>query len=337
MMHLLFNAFSLLTSHCILCSGVFSLRVDDETGAHNDHGTVEFSFMKTRLTTWEEGFKNDPKLFKGCKKVFLDVGANRGTHIRKLYEPEKYPDAPYLAIFDNAFGKAAERSKPSNETGICAFGFEANPRWTPDLKAIQTAYAKKGWRAHFFVPTAVSDSNGTMNLTMKKSDAGKSDWGATVIQDSEPEKKDANTVQVAVPAQDLSSFLQTMDKNVEAGYKLMKMDIEGSEYVVLPSLLKDGLLCRPQLDQVTIEWHYLPGKLEAAFCQVATAFWPLQSFFMSLKEHHMGTTCTQPDVAKIALSVKADVEDKEKCKPKEATLITDIDDESYLQDGMPLP
>jgi len=35
----------------------------------------------------------------------------------------------------------------------------------------------------------------------------------------------------------------------------MKMDIEGSEYLVLPKLLEKGLFCKGIIDVVFIEWH----------------------------------------------------------------------------------
>jgi len=39
----------------------------------------------------------------------------------------------------------------------------------------------------------------------------------------------------------------------------MKMDIEGSEFTVLPHLLKHGLLCQGRgIDALTIEWHFDP-------------------------------------------------------------------------------
>eukprot|EP00928_Gymnodinium_smaydae_P000150 TRINITY_DN10054_c0_g1_i1.p1 TRINITY_DN10054_c0_g1~~TRINITY_DN10054_c0_g1_i1.p1 ORF type:complete len:105 (-),score=7.23 TRINITY_DN10054_c0_g1_i1:79-393(-) len=52
------------------------------------------------LLSWRARFEQDPQMFKGCKHIFLDVGANRGTHVRKLFEAPKYRDAPYLAQFD---------------------------------------------------------------------------------------------------------------------------------------------------------------------------------------------------------------------------------------------
>merc|ERR1712083_243636 len=60
---------------------------------------------------------------------------------------------------------------------------------------------------------------------------------------------------------DLAGFLENhiVNRSTHAGQKkrtvIMKMDIEGSEYSVLPRLLKKGLLCLDVVDTIYIEWH----------------------------------------------------------------------------------
>ena len=89
----------------------------------------------TRSTLTSSGHEMDgtdgwprPSEFAACRKIFLDLGANRATHIRKLFEPKKYKKSPYLPIFDKLFGSGTYRTQPSSVTGLCAFGFEANSR-----------------------------------------------------------------------------------------------------------------------------------------------------------------------------------------------------------------
>jgi len=244
------------------------------------------------LTSWEQAFKEDPNLFQGCSKVFVDVGSNRGTHVRKLFEPEKYLGCPYLAVFNDSFGTS--RSRPFSETGICAFGFEANPRWTSTLHEIEKAYAAQGWRAKWFAPAAVSNETGSIEFFLE-SNHSHSDWGASVVKQGE------SSVSVKVPALDLSSFMQQLKEHSSPGYKLMKMDIEKAEYVVLPALLQKNLLCEGSLDKLTIEWH-------------------------EVSEDEVGANRT-----------RLQVEDTTKCGRHRATIVSELDDESYLEDGMPLP
>ena len=44
---------------------------------------------------------------------------------------------------------------------VCAVGFEPNPSHAAQLIELQTAFGKCGWRAYFFVKTAVSTYSGT--------------------------------------------------------------------------------------------------------------------------------------------------------------------------------
>lgn len=257
---------------------------------------VEFEASSGMLSAWEDAFEENPALFEGCANVFIDVGANRGTHVRKLFEPEKYPDSPYLSVFDASFGTT--RSRPFSETGICAFGFEANPRWAPTLKGIEEAYGVQGWRARFFSPEAVSDKSGNITFWLNDDSGENSDWGASMV------KHDANATRLAVPAIDLSDFMQKLSAHAPPGYKLMKMDIEGAEYMVVPKLLETGVLCESALDKLTIEWH--PRLL---------------------------STDADPAV----LHMRQQLMNSTRCGEESATVVVNLDDESYLKDGKPLP
>jgi len=239
-------------------------------------------------------------MFTGCSNIFVDVGSNRGTHVRKLFEPSKYPLAPYLKVFDAAFGTAATRTGPSNETGICAFGFEANPRWAPTLLEVEKAYQRAGWRVKLFSPLAVSDTNNsTVELWMNDDSGANSDWGASFT------KTQPAATPISVNTSDLSAFVERMHQHSgTGGYRLMKMDIEGAEFKVLPRFLQKQLFCKNVLDKITIEWHLwiLPEEEKAPQAKLIDSW-------------TNGATCSSG--------------------PK--TELVDLDNESYLEDGMPLP
>ena len=40
-----------------------------------------------------------------CQHFYIDMGTNIGVQIRKLYEPDKYPKAEVLSIFESVFGR----------------------------------------------------------------------------------------------------------------------------------------------------------------------------------------------------------------------------------------
>ena len=69
-------------------------------------------------------------ILDGCRYVYLDVGTNVGIQIRKLFEPDLYPNASIHKVFDQYFGNINKRTSE----GICAVGFEPNPSHTSILK-----------------------------------------------------------------------------------------------------------------------------------------------------------------------------------------------------------
>ena len=58
------------------------------------------------------------RLLDGCRHVFLDVGSNRGVHVRFLYEPSAYPLSKYVhrwRIFESHFGHRLVADVPRAE------------------------------------------------------------------------------------------------------------------------------------------------------------------------------------------------------------------------------
>jgi hypothetical protein len=108
-------------------------------------------------------------LLDGCRYVYFDVGSNIGVQVRKLFEPERYPNALILQHFNRNFGSPDYRR--SKDSGVCAFGFEANPSHAERLKKLEKCYQKMGWRVHFFAPGAVGTENG--NVTFYSDDEKK--------------------------------------------------------------------------------------------------------------------------------------------------------------------
>ncbi|CAE7871421.1 hypothetical protein AK812_SmicGene6130 [Symbiodinium microadriaticum] len=197
-----------------------------------------------------------PEDFFNCTKIFLDLGANRATHVRKLFEPLKYKGAKYLRVFNEFFGRAAYRSKPSRHTGICAFAFEANPRWRDRLREIELSYSAQGWRVRLF-NVAVSGSDPGQLIFFNNNEGSDSDWGFSLYRYSDYRKPGNKTVTVA--ALDFSKFLQLLKDHAPPGKRLMKLDIEGGEFELLRSLIDKQLFCKNIVDLITLEWHLDSG------------------------------------------------------------------------------
>ena len=194
------------------------------------------------------------RLGDGCRFVFLDVGSNIGVQVRKLFEgEEKYPDAPFVAQFKKRFGTLEERRRYA-----CAFGIVANPRHQSRLKEIENCYNNRllGWRTKFFVPNIADNVDGrTIEFFEESGKEEDNNWASSVFFNPHFNY----TSKVKVTSIDLGSFImnEIVGREIPAGpgtpFILMKMDIEGSEYQVLPDLLAKGALCH--INEAMVEYH----------------------------------------------------------------------------------
>jgi hypothetical protein len=186
----------------------------------------------------------------GCRYVYMDVGSNIGMHVRFLFEAENYPDNTYSkTIFDRFF------MVNRNRADICAFGFEPNPTHVHRLDHLSALLESKGHSANFF-HGGVSNETTTKTFYALPHD-NHNDWGFSVLP------RTGFTKQFTVHTLNLSEFIlnKIAKRKIPPPLFLddpppmviMKMDIEGSEYVVLPMMLATKALC--EVDLLTIEYH----------------------------------------------------------------------------------
>jgi FkbM family methyltransferase len=251
----------------------------------------------------------------GCYHVFLDVGANIGVHSRFLFAPEKYPDAQFASkLFNDLYGMATER----DNRDFCAISFEPNPAHRARHKELQLAYQAMGWR---YIPilTGVGDHDG--NLTFyHQNDEGQKEWGFST------QKFGPDSTAEIVPVIHLSKFLiehirsRTIPnivygKYVEGPKVLMKMDVEGMEYFIVPDMIASGALCTT-VDYIFGEVHYLP-----------------QFFPLTLRSNKTLSDGWQSALDTFDHFLSA-MDNAGNCRTQK---FHPEDDESYLHDGLPLP
>lgn len=193
-----------------------------------------------------------------------------GIQIRKLFEPELYPNDPVLPIYDQLFG-----TDRAENTRICAVGFEPNPRHAPKLQELEAAYLEKGWRVKIFPATAADMKNGTAEFYFDNDAAPEHhEWGASMIpwQKNMKSNEEQNTpnVKTTVKTIDLARYVLENVAQRRVFYAderpqgeilepfppptvLMKLDIEGSEHQLLPHMIITGALCK--IDTIFYEDH----------------------------------------------------------------------------------
>ena len=166
-----------------------------------------------------------------------------------------------------------------------------------------------GWKVKW-LPKAVS--NRTKNITCwgekaaAANDLGFSSTHRAVEID--------HHVWVPVPVQTLvfAELLEKIHSIIPESRKLIKMDVEGSEYEVLEQMLEKQLLCKTRIDTLTIEWH-----LDKLMDEYKVIFDP-----KTIQKCH-------------------DIEQRlgkgDSCSEGEPTKVITLDDESFIEDGQPLP
>jgi FkbM family methyltransferase len=223
---------------------------------------------------------------EACIHHFLDLGSNAGVQIRKLYEPDRFMQSSsssykrprkggdtlspssaaskgskfqsqLMQAFDEFFGPAGK----SRNRAVCAYAFEPNPIHAPRLSEMEAIYASLGWNMKYF-PYAVGHRNGSFPLLRENS---RFDQAAVLVKNASLFKHSKigahNTVQVDVI--DLVEFIESRIsksgprlhiEDTNAGRVIIKMDIEGEEYKLLPNLIASGVLCR-HVDAIYVEYH----------------------------------------------------------------------------------
>jgi hypothetical protein len=102
------------------------------------------------------------------------------VQLRKVYDPQQFPNAAVLPIFDRVFG--------SQRSGVCAIGVEANPHHTPYLEELNAFFKSKGYQAVVLTETAASIKTGIASFFLDFSSAtvpdpaNPTEWAASLQQ-----------------------------------------------------------------------------------------------------------------------------------------------------------
>ena len=198
---------------------------------------------------------------RSCARLYLDIGANIGVQLRKLYEPHKYAQSPMLRVFDETFGTA-------RRCEVCAVGFEPNPTHALRLEELQHRLLAAG-ASLLVIKAAVGAEDGMLRLGVGGSSRLLNDYGASV------HARNASRW-VRVPKLDLAEVLGLVRRMLRREHRsgrsstqrtLMKLDIEGLEAEVLPRLLGSSNFSICTVDRAMVEWHERNSGLNLTYRQ----------------------------------------------------------------------
>lgn len=261
---------------------------------------------------------SQPKLADGCYHVFLDVGSNIGNHVRFLFEPQLYPAARIARnFFNEVFGPESERVN----TDVCVFSFEPNPDHYSRHEHLRRAYNSLDWR---YTPIHAGVGHQTGNITFYHTgdDLGFTTKKSNCRRECRPEH---------VPIIRLADWIKREvadrqipqiggNKNREMPPRVaMKMDIEFMEYEVVPDLMLSGILCN-YIHAVMGEFHH--------DLQSIAYLWP-----MTYGDEEREWTLDREMAKQISTEWLRMMKHNQNCNTK----FSMKDDESYRNDGQPLP
>lgn len=186
-----------------------------------------------------------------CESVYVDLGSNVGVQPRAFFEPERYADNYMQPTFNAVFGDG-----DAQRTSACVFGFEANPRLVSRLREIEVCYAKRGWRLQFFHAVALDADDTLVNIYSDVS-SDEHYWGSGISDALVRGRSELGVTVDAVPSVDIARWIDELLLAHRPSRVFIKMDIEGSEFVVLPRMHERGLLCKDRVAAMDIEWHSL--------------------------------------------------------------------------------
>lgn len=145
---------------------------------------------------------------------FLDCGANNGCSVRKF------------------------RNDIDPENRYHIFSFEPNPAFSDCFSTFKN---------HTFIPEAVWTKNGKLTFYDSLQD---DKYGGTVREDKSTGNVDYNNP-IEVDSLDFSSWVASNFSDED--FVILKLDIEGAEYDVLPKMIKDGSF--DKINLFFVEWH----------------------------------------------------------------------------------
>jgi len=182
--------------------------------------------------------RNSPK----C--IFIDLGAANGNTFQD-FENNRYGE-----VKNCAYGTGDYE----------AFLVEANPRFEGALKAIE----KENKKVHAYASTAAYMCEATTSFFLDTVTTEHNYWGSSLSKNHQDVKK-SGMQKVTVPTANLMRILY--ENTIPGDYVIVKMDIEGAEWDILPCLAEAPIahnIDRLYLEQHPADWAASgPGKPES--------------------------------------------------------------------------
>mmetsp|Transcript_20803 Transcript_20803/g.46094 ORF Transcript_20803/g.46094 Transcript_20803/m.46094 type:complete len:275 (+) Transcript_20803:61-885(+) len=162
--------------------------------------------------------------------LFIDLGAANGNTLQ--------------SFLNNGYGPVANCPNGGEWHAVLV---EANPRFMPELTAVQQQYGAKvqNLGAH-----AAYDCEGQTSFYLDTVTAEHNYWGSSMSGNA-PDVKNSGLQKVTVPTLNVNKLL--FENTIPGDYAIVKMDIEGAEWDVVPCMAQSP--SAKLMDALYVEVH----------------------------------------------------------------------------------
>ncbi len=204
-----------------------------------------------------------------CQHIFLDVGANVGINAHFLYNGSAFPKSlKMVPLMDQVFGR--------DRSHVCYRGFEPNMNHIGRHVSLRHNFSDKDM-VIYNSPVGISNSSITFYYKNTEMEKKHNEWGFSSSQ-VDHRGKSVNLTAVNLTQIDFPSWLNALEP--KDARILMKLDVEGSEFELLTSLLFRGQLCN-RIHTMTLEWH--PRQCQRKWCTIKDKLPPILDLARSVK------------------------------------------------------
>lgn len=190
-----------------------------------------------------------PSLLAGAqgkpRYIFVDLGANRGDSLEVFLGN---PEAKFKFDFP--------RPEWATYAQADIYLFEANPTFNTPLIESKEKHQAQGINVNVFPSTVVDVRDGTRTFFLDTVNTEHDFWGSSIYA-NHPDAVASHSNGTELTAVNISRWL--LMNTLPNDFVVVKMDIEGAEYEVIPHMA--DMAVWSVVDYLLVEWHGIPESV----------------------------------------------------------------------------
>ncbi|KAG0000776.1 hypothetical protein BGZ65_004069, partial [Modicella reniformis] len=171
--------------------------------------------------------------------IFVDLGANRADSLEA-----------FLQVTGAKYHYFYPRPEWASHAQAEIYLFEANPVFNTHLVKAREFYANKGIQVNIFPSTVVDVKDGIRTFFLDTVNEAHDYWGSSIYA-NHPDAVASKSKGTDLTGINIARWL--LQNTLPQDFVVVKMDIEGAEYEVIPHLAE--MSTWTVIDHLLVEWH----------------------------------------------------------------------------------